>query len=152
MSQAPSSVKVPAIFLIVVFSIGLLYALYSLIAAATGTDDQMAISMLRSLADTMQNAELSDAFRQAADQAEAQSGQGKGVFAYFMPLLWVFTNGLGVYGAIQMMKLRNYGLSMAAAIISIIPCIGPCCCGCAPVGIWALVVLSQAEVKQAFRG
>jgi hypothetical protein len=41
---------------------------------------------------------------------------------------------------------------MAASIIAIIPCFGPCCCLGIPVGIWALVVINKPEVKSAFRG
>jgi hypothetical protein len=55
-----------------------------------------------------------------------------------------------LWGAIKMRKLENYGLSLAAAIIAILPCTFPCCCIGLPIGIWALVVLSKAEVKAAF--
>jgi len=53
-------------------------------------------------------------------------------------------------GAIRMMKLKNYGLAMTAAILILIPC-GTCCClANIGAGIWALVVLSKSEVKNAF--
>jgi hypothetical protein len=64
--------------------------------------------------------------------------------------------GLGLavvclFGAIQMMKLRSYGLAMTTAILMLIPC-GNCCCLLnIGVGIWLLVVLSKPEVKAAFQ-
>jgi hypothetical protein len=54
-------------------------------------------------------------------------------------------------GAFRMMKLRSYGLAVAASSIAMIPCVSPCCCLGLPFGIWALVVLSRREVKSAFQ-
>ncbi len=53
-------------------------------------------------------------------------------------------------GALKMMRLENYGLSMAAAIIGMLPC-GCCCIIGLPFGIWSLVVLSGVDVRAAFR-
>ena len=65
-------------------------------------------------------------------------------------LLGLAFGGVMFYGALQMKDLRNYGLAMAAAIIAIIPCSGPCYCIGIPAGIWALVVINKPEVKAAF--
>jgi hypothetical protein len=50
----------------------------------------------------------------------------------------------------QMLKLKYYGLSYAGAIIAMLP-LNHCCLLGLPFGIWALVVLSRPEVKDAFR-
>ena len=55
-------------------------------------------------------------------------------------------------GAIKMKNLESYGFSMTAAILAMIPCTWPCCLLGLPFGIWALVVLSNDQVKAAFRG
>jgi predicted PurR-regulated permease PerM len=60
-------------------------------------------------------------------------------------------SGVTLFGGLKMKNLENYGLAMAASIIAIIPCFGPCCCIGIPVGIWSLVVLNKPEVKSAFR-
>lgn len=61
--------------------------------------------------------------------------------------------GVVMFGAMKMRNLENYGMSMAAAIIACIPCCGsPCYVLGIPFGIWALVVLNDAQVKAAFRG
>jgi serine/threonine protein kinase len=51
-----------------------------------------------------------------------------------------------LFGAIEMIQIRNYGWAVAAAILSILGCglIG------VPVGIWALIVLLLADVRQIF--
>jgi hypothetical protein len=53
-------------------------------------------------------------------------------------------------GAMKMKKLENYGLCTGASIVAMIPCISPCCLVGLPIGIWALVVLNQPEVKRSF--
>ena len=58
--------------------------------------------------------------------------------------------GLLVFAGMKMMKLESWGLCLAASIVAIIPCISPCCCVGLPVGIWAVVVLLNDEVKTAF--
>lgn len=77
----------------------------------------------------------------------------------------IFSGGLGVgmagielligivvvIGAVKMKNLENYGFAMAAAVLAMVPCMSPCCLLGLPFGIWALVVLSDAGVKAAFR-
>ncbi len=67
-------------------------------------------------------------------------------FALFGIVLY----GLMVLGALKMKALEGYALAMTAAIIAMLPC--SCCCFVGvPIGIWALVVLLDANVKAAFR-
>ena len=56
-----------------------------------------------------------------------------------------------LFGAIKMKNMTDYGLARAAAIVAMIPCVGPCCLLGIPFGIWALVVLGKQHVKDAFR-
>jgi ABC-type proline/glycine betaine transport system permease subunit len=50
-----------------------------------------------------------------------------------------------------MRQLKGRGLAIAGAILAMIPLFTCCCCVIGlPVGIWALVVLMNAEVKAAF--
>ncbi len=58
---------------------------------------------------------------------------------------------LVIAGAVKMQRLENYGLAMAAAVIAIPPCVSPCCLLGLPIGIWAVIVLSDPRVKAAFR-
>lgn len=69
-----------------------------------------------------------------------------GILTSIVPIL---LGGVVVFGALQMRQARNYPMAMAAAVITCIPCCGPCCLAI-PIGVWAIVVLSKPEVKAAF--
>jgi hypothetical protein len=58
--------------------------------------------------------------------------------------------GFIIFGLLKMMKGQSWGLSLAAVILGAIPCCGPCWCLGLPIGIWALVVLMNNEVKAGF--
>ena len=47
-----------------------------------------------------------------------------------------------------MVKVR--GVAVAAAIVSMIPCLSPLIVVGIPFGIWSLVVLNDSAVKEAF--
>lgn len=55
-----------------------------------------------------------------------------------------------IYGASRMMKLVNYKMAKAAAILALIPCTSCCFIVSIPVGIWALLVLNRPETRQVF--
>ena len=50
-----------------------------------------------------------------------------------------------------MLSRRSYVLSVIGAFLAIATCNAPCCLVNLPVGIWALVILLQADVKASFR-
>jgi hypothetical protein len=60
---------------------------------------------------------------------------------------------LVILGAARMLVLKSYGLSLFAAILTAIPCISPsaCCLLGEGVGIWAVIVLLNPDVRSAFR-
>jgi hypothetical protein len=53
---------------------------------------------------------------------------------------------------VRMRALKSRGLALTGAVLAIIPCLSPAgCCGLGEaIGIWALIVLAQADVKSAF--
>ncbi|MCC6179361.1 MAG: hypothetical protein IT305_28980 [Chloroflexi bacterium] len=55
-----------------------------------------------------------------------------------------------VYAGFQMRSLRGWGMSLAGAIVAAVPCLSPCCILGLPIGIWAILVLIDEPVKQAF--
>ncbi len=55
-----------------------------------------------------------------------------------------------VLGALKMKRLESYGMSMTASILAMIPCLSNCCVVGLPIGIWALIVLMSADIKQSF--
>lgn len=82
-----------------------------------------------------------------ADQMMSMLSGGLGIV---FGLIGLAIGAVILFGAMKMRKLESYGLSMAAAILAMIPCLSPCCILGLPLGIWALVVLMKPEVKQSF--
>lgn len=83
------------------------------------------------------------------DAADALPGFGVSVL---LALVGLALSGLVIYAGLQMRKLQGWGLSMAGAIVAMIPCFGPCWILGLPIGIWAILVLIDEEVKRAFNG
>jgi hypothetical protein len=75
-----------------------------------------------------------------------------GTIGIVFNLIGVAIGVLILFGAMKMKKLESHSWGMASSILALVPCISPCCLVGLPVGIWALVVLSDADVKAAFPG
>ena len=56
-----------------------------------------------------------------------------------------------IIGSLKMISLSSYRMAMTASVLSVIPCVSGCCIIGIPFGIWALVVLKDPVVKAAFR-
>ena len=65
-------------------------------------------------------------------------------------VLGLAVSGLIIFASGRLRRLQSYGMVMAATIISMVPCLSPCCCVGLPVGVWILIVLMKPEVKSAF--
>jgi hypothetical protein len=59
---------------------------------------------------------------------------------------------VAILGGARMLVLRSFGLAVFAAITAAIPCLSPsgCCLLGQLVGVWALVVLLDPDVRAAF--
>lgn len=131
---ARQEVSTPAILLMVVGGLGLVMGLLGLVSSALGGGG-------------VPPEVLNDPqFEQVRPWLERSQS-----FGMFGNILTLALSGVTLFGALKMKNLENYGLAMAASIIAIIPCFGPCCCIGIPAGIWSLVVLNKPEVKSAFR-
>jgi len=72
-------------------------------------------------------------------------------FSVPLNLLALILGLLTLLAGIKMLQRRSYGLVMTGVILGMLPCLSPCCCTGLPFGIWALVVLSNPEVRNSFR-
>ena len=122
--------KPPAICLIVVGGLSILFFL---------------LSCVGNVMTLMNGGSRTNAF---TDQPQTE---GEIVMAIIVTIAILAANLAVILGAVQMLKQRGYGLALTAAIISVIPCVSPCCVLGIPFGIWALVVLMNDDVKAAFR-
>jgi hypothetical protein len=59
-------------------------------------------------------------------------------------------NALILFGGLKMRQLENYPLAVTAAVLAAVPCF-TCCVVGLPLGIWALAVLSDPQVRSAFQ-
>lgn len=83
-------------------------------------------------------------------QLKAMAAAGS-VWNIFFGVLNIGVAIFVIVAAVKMRNLKGHGLVVTAAILSMLPYISGCCCVGLPFGIWALVVLLNAEVKSSFR-
>jgi hypothetical protein len=125
-AEAENKVKPPAITLMIFTVVGVLLQLFSLAVNVFSTGV--------SLANRNPMAE------QLMSGAAGMAGN----------VLGLFGGAFTIFGCLKMMKLQSRGISYAAVIFSMIPCLGSCCYLNLGVGIWALIVLSDLNVKASF--
>jgi hypothetical protein len=128
--SAQDALNVPSILIMVMAGIGVLSALYGVVA---GGGIPPAV---------LDNPQLTPEMRSLLTKF---AGGGR-----FVNVISLGIDGLMIYGAMQMRQLKSFGLAMASAILVMLPCAGCCCLLGLPVGIWALVTLNKPEVKSAF--
>lgn len=151
-SLARQRVRVPAILLIVVGAINLLFALYQL--------GSLVITVVRPAEDIVeQQRQMTQMLGQVFGREipleehdpEDQKKQNVILGAIFTAIL-LLTSLLTLVGGIRMQQLRSWGLSVMGSLMTAIPCIS--CMGCCGVGeivgLWALVVLFNNEVRSTF--
>ena len=65
----------------------------------------------------------------------------------------VLTTFFAIFAGIRMLQLRNYGLVFFGALVSAVPCISgsSCCCIGEAAGIYAIILLLQSDIRDAFR-
>jgi len=133
--DAAHAVKIPAIALIVVASLGIAYYLFNTVLVATGKSSFQP--------------DTSNLSPQMQQFMEGFNRGSHGPLAIMVSLFVVALNAFVLFGSIKMLRLQNYGIAVAAAIVAMLPC--QCCCLFGlPFGIWALVVLNKPEVKSQF--
>lgn len=130
--QPSSNIKVtlPAVFLIVTGTLGLLFSIYSAFAAVFLDPPALDPNM----------PEAMRAFQEGAH----------GPVAAVIQSIFIFVNIAIIAGGVMMTQQKNWVFALIACILAIVN-FGNCCCILGiPIGIWGIVVLSMADVKQAF--
>ena len=138
--DATGRLKIPAIILLVMACFGFMWNVYSV---TTGGNPEAMVEAFNDPAfdDIFQSAEQKE---QIVNLITMMTGRG-------LAILNLLLAGLVAFGAWNMLNGKKWGLSLTAAIIAIIPCLGTCCCLIEmPIGVWALIVLLNSEVKQSF--
>ncbi len=132
--------QVPAIILMVFAGISLALQSANLFMPVANLDEILNMPEFRDIIN--QNPELGEMFAMMA------SGWVKVVSTLFQLVL----SGLIFIGAFKMYRLESWGLAVTAALLTAIPCFGPCCCLLdIPLGIWSLMLLFDEDTKLAFQ-
>ncbi|HOP98218.1 MAG TPA: DUF4339 domain-containing protein [Verrucomicrobiota bacterium] len=129
---ALDAVRPPAITLMIVGGLMLVYLLYELMAALLGYGDPL------------QGIRFGDPALE--ELVRSMSGVVRVVTSAVAAGLAVVM----LVGAARMQSLRSYGMAITASVIAMLPCTLCCVLGL-PAGIWALVVLNRPEVKNQFQ-
>jgi len=130
-------VKLPAIFLIVTAGLGMLLNLFSIISGISGGGSMGSMENLQGA--------------QGGEIAELLAPFMTGTISIVSGIIGLIIGVFIIFASLNMMKMKKWGLSMTGAIIAMIPCVSPCCILGLPFGIWAIVVLSNTDVKAAFK-
>lgn len=80
---------------------------------------------------------------------EMQRNQTGPVAAAIQGLL-ALASVFSLIAAIQMLRFKSWGIALAGTIVLMLNCGNGCCLLGMPVGIWAIIVLSQPNVKKWF--
>ncbi len=143
---AAGRVKPPAICLLIVGIISLLMIGMSVVSYFTYLPKQFA--------DQKAQMEVTYANNPQQKQAMIEFMDGYEKFIYAAtPVQWVLiaiTSTVVIVGSLKMMSLSSAGWGKTASIFAMIPIISGCCILGIPFGIWALVVLSNPDVKRGF--
>ncbi len=154
---AGSGLKLPGLFLVLLGLVGSLVSI-AMVYTSTQPQDQLVakmydgflIPMIESQPDsqakTDQLAELRAEREKAIAKAAAQPA--------WKPLASSGANLLGsilmLVGGLNMRGRTSYPLSMAGAIVALVPVVNGCICFAMPFGLWALIALNGRGVRQSF--
>jgi hypothetical protein len=142
-------VQLPAIFLIIVGVINLVLGVIAVgvgFAYSTIPPEQAEQILMQRDPEQVQTMKKMGLQMQDMLNLYVRGGYTGGVFGFLSCVL-------AVAGGARMLVLKSYGLAVAASVVTAIPCIScSACCGLGEgIGIWALVVLLNNDVRAAFR-
>ncbi len=138
----------PAIALIVLGALGALLGLWSVASSTINyLNPEAAVAAQAKVLEDMKNAEIPEEWMSVL---EGYLSQPPGVWPIVMSVVGVLCSLLSVLGGVSMLKQKLYGVCILGAVAGMLP-ISSCCCLGLPFGIWAIIVLMNADVKAAFR-
>ena len=149
-SAARAKTVPPAIFLIIVSVLNLLFGIYLLVNA-------IFVKQGGGNAEAEMEKQWDD---MEADQKAAMEKLGINSAHDFLTVsanimlgwggLTSLVSVLTLLGSIRMLGMHSYGLAMFGAVVTAIPCVTPCCLIGQIAGIWAIIVLMNPDVRRAF--
>lgn len=89
--------------------------------------------------------------RVITDEAERLGYQTAMIYFPLVSLLSIAAAPVIIIGGVQMLNARKYSLAVLASILAMIPLTSVCCLPGVGIGLWALIVLRNPEVRAAFQ-
>lgn len=130
-TSAAQQVQGPAIGLLITAVLGILFALFGLLANLLGFG----------------MASFEDLGGGYGDRYWSMWSGGMGIA---MAILGLAVWGFVAWAALKMKALQQWTAAIVASVVAMIPCSCACILGL-PIGIWSLVILLKPEVKAAFK-
>lgn len=141
-SEVRNSLMVPGIGLAVSAGLGILLIFVGLLMGGydTGQQAEQILEMYREMGVEVDE----EMMRQWMNISSALS--------WPMMFLQLACQSLMIAAGVSMIRLRSWNIAVAGSIIALIPCLTNCYCCILniPLGIWALIVLNKAHVKNVF--
>jgi len=140
--MALQRIKVPAVVLIVVSILNIILALWSLVEMIFSSPN---LQQINSELEQLNNPQIEQFVQKMLHLMYGPLGIVNILFELAVSVLILV-------GSRKMKSLKSYQFSLAAAGLSMVPCLTPCCgflLGLA-FGIWALTVLRRPDVKSHF--
>ncbi|MBX3422119.1 MAG: hypothetical protein KF752_11250 [Pirellulaceae bacterium] len=149
-SDLQQRVSGPAIGLIVLGCSNTLFSVWGIVMAALNIFELNPITTMQKRDMERSRNQMGEAGAAFMDQmmyfTDLMNGEGTLVFNLLALVIGI---GLVVAG-LRMKAFRSYWLVMTFAVLGMMPCLSNCCIVGLPLGIWAIVVLSDVHVKAAF--
>lgn len=117
----------PGLLLMIAMGIGIAFQLLSLVLNAVGAGVGAA---------------------SGGDVASLMSG----VVGVIINIVGLCVGGFVIFGLMKYRKGESFTLSLIAVVLAMVPCVSPCCWFGLPLGIWALMVMMNDDVKSQFKG
>ena len=138
-SRTPAKVLAPAIAIVCLAVLNCVWAIDQL---------NQSLKVIRALTSVAADDSVSEGTRGFAQRMSEKTVNR------WIEFIVAITVSLGMaIGGIMMMRMRIYPLALTGAILSMIPCatVTGCCGAGQAIGIWALVILMNPEVRGSFR-
>lgn len=145
--RAKGRVGLPAKLLIAGAGIMILLAVANIAMVVSGYD--LTLKWLELIEKQQPPGQARDDFKKEVEKARVRDRTPEYIQNAVGSALGLTLDFLILIGGLKMHGLRGRSLAIAGAICAVIP-VNSCCCIGIPLGIWALVVLFDPNVKAAF--
>ena len=108
---------------------------------------------LLAMAGTAFNAMSPAAVGPGVNEAYLAGQQVGAVVGGVLSFLAIPVGALTIVAGLRMRRAQSHGLCLTAVVLNLLPCHVTACCGLfgIPLGIWAIIVLFDDQVKATFR-